>query len=123
MNYFLLGNIYRKGTEAAYRNGFQIVIMEWRYNSFCIISYPYFAQRMLQMRIITVIEGVRQRFGIVNEQAFTWIGVLLQFINADVWLSGLEIIVLSVLEILIELTLIVTESIVVVISLIRGVRL
>jgi len=39
------------------------------------LGFTYFvtAERFRQMRIMTKIEGVRKRFGVVNEQVFTWL--------------------------------------------------
>jgi SSS family solute:Na+ symporter len=51
------------------------------------------AHRFRRMRVITAMDGVRDRFGPVNEQVFTWVQVPVSVIYAGIWLNGLAIIV------------------------------
>ncbi|MEX0330329.1 MAG: sodium:solute symporter family protein [Puniceicoccaceae bacterium] len=48
--------------------------------------------RFRRMRVITPIEGVRDRFGHKNEQVFTWIQVPMSVVYAGIWLNGLGIV-------------------------------
>jgi SSS family solute:Na+ symporter len=50
------------------------------------------AHRFRRMRVITAIDGVRDRFGPVNEQVFTWVQVPVSVIYAGIWLNGLAIV-------------------------------
>lgn len=49
--------------------------------------------RFRRMRVVTAMDGVRDRFGPVNEQVFTWVQVPVSLIYAGIWLNGLAIIV------------------------------
>ncbi|HSH10137.1 MAG TPA: hypothetical protein VK995_07085, partial [Oceanipulchritudo sp.] len=50
------------------------------------------AHRFRRMRVITPIEGVRDRFGHTNEQVFTWLQVPMSVVYAGIWLNGLGIV-------------------------------
>ncbi len=89
-----------------------------------IVSYVfaawYFARRFRQMRVDTPTEGVRRRFGSVNEQFFTWVIIPLSVINAGVWLNGLGVFASAVFKADITITIYVTGIVVLLISLIGG---
>ena len=57
-----------------------------------LMNYLYFAPKFRQLRVVTVIEAIRMRFGKVNEQVFTWSGMPNSVISAGIWLNGLAII-------------------------------
>ncbi len=49
--------------------------------------------RFRRMRVVTAMDGVRDRFGKINEQVFTWVQVPVSVVYAGIWLNGLAIIV------------------------------
>lgn len=49
--------------------------------------------RFRRMRVVTAMDGVRDRFGPVNEQVFTWVQVPVSVVYAGIWLNGLAIVV------------------------------
>ena len=61
-----------------------------------IIGWAFFATRLRQMRLITAIDGVRRRFGKVNEQFFNWLSILRAPLGGGVWLLGLSVILTTV---------------------------
>jgi len=76
----------------AYTDGFTVAII-FLANAFgYLMNYLYFAPKFRQLRVVTVIQAVRQRFGSKNEQVFTWTGMPNSVINAGIWLNGLAII-------------------------------
>lgn len=85
-----------------------------------VAAYFYFARRFRQMRVDTPTEGVRRRFGSVNEQFFTWVIIPLSVINAGVWLNGLGVFASAVFKADITTTIYVTGAVVLLISLIGG---
>ncbi|MFM2480872.1 sodium:solute symporter family protein [Celerinatantimonas sp. YJH-8] len=85
-----------------------------------VAAYFYFARRFRQMRVDTPTEGVRRRFGPVNEQFFTWVIIPLSVINAGVWLNGLGVFASAVFKADIVTTIWVTGIVVLLISLIGG---
>lgn len=79
-------------------------------------NYLFFAAMSRQMRVVTPIEGIRMRFGKVNEQVFTWASVPYSIIQAGIWLNGLAIFVAAVFNIPMSTTIIITGLIVVLMS-------
>ncbi|PMH45040.1 transporter [Vibrio sp. 10N.286.49.B3] len=76
----------------AYTDGFAVAIL-FLANAFgYLMNYLYFAPKFRQLRVVTVIEAVRMRFGNTNEQVFTWSGMPNSVISAGIWLNGLAII-------------------------------
>lgn len=51
------------------------------------VNYLFFAARARQMRVISPIEGIRLRFGKINEQVFTWANVPQFDLGANVVLA------------------------------------
>lgn len=61
-----------------------------------IIGFLIFATRLRQMRLITAIDGVRRRYGKVNEQFFNWLSILRSPLLGGAWLLGLAMILTTV---------------------------
>ncbi len=75
----------------AYTAGFQVALL-FLGNAFgYFINYRYTAARMRQLNVVTGIEGVRKRYGRVNEQVFTWAAFPMRLIQAGTWLSALGV--------------------------------
>ncbi len=85
---------------------------------FC--NYLFFAAKSRQMRVVTPLEGIRMRFGKVNEQIFTWANVPLSILQAGIWLNGLSVFTAAVLGLTINQTIIGTGLIVLFMSLVGG---
>lgn len=79
-------------------------------------NYLFFAAKARQMRVVTPIEGIRLRFGKVNEQVFTWAAVPYSILQAGIWLNGLAIFVAAVFKISMPATIVITGLIVVLMS-------
>ena len=76
----------------AYNDGFTVAMI-FCANAFgYFMNYAYFAPKFRQLRVVTVIQAVRQRFGSKNEQVFTWTSMPTSVINAGIWLNSLAII-------------------------------
>ncbi|WP_217543039.1 sodium:solute symporter family protein [Vibrio metschnikovii] len=85
-----------------------------------VFAYFFFARRFRQMRVDTPTEGVKRRFGEVNEQFFTWVIIPLSVINAGVWLNGLGVFASAVFNADIVTTIWITGLAVLAISLLSG---
>ncbi len=83
-------------------------------------NYLFFAAKSRQMRVVTPIEGVRLRFGPVNEQAFTLAAVPVSIISAGIWLNSLAIFASAVFNIPMPTTILITGAIVVLMSVTGG---
>ncbi|WP_105901207.1 sodium:solute symporter family protein [Vibrio gangliei] len=104
----------------AFSDGFAILFVFFGNMLAYVFAYFYFARRFRQMRVDTPTEGVRRRFGSVNEQFFTWVIIPLSVINAGVWLNGLGVFASAVFDADIITTIYVTGAAVLAISLISG---
>ncbi|MBM7035080.1 sodium:solute symporter family transporter [Vibrio ulleungensis] len=92
----------------AFSDGFVVVIL-FLANAFgYFMNYIYFAPKFRQLRVVTAIEAIRQRFGKTSEQFYTWAGMPDSLISAGVWLNGLAIFVAAVFNIPMEATIVVT---------------
>ncbi|TVU71199.1 sodium:solute symporter family transporter [Cobetia crustatorum] len=104
----------------AYNDGFAVAII-FMANAFgYLMNYLYFAPRFRQLRVITVIQAIRQRFGSVNEQVFTWSSMPTSIINAGIWLNGLAIVTSGLFGYDMETTIIVTGLVVLFMSVTGG---
>lgn len=80
----------------------------------------WFGPKLRQLRVITAMQAVRQRFGRASEQTFTWITLPLQMLTAGIWLYGLGVFLSAVFNIDVGLTIAITGVSVVIISLVGG---
>ncbi len=104
----------------AYNDGFTVAII-FIANAFgYLMNFLYFAPKFRQLRVVTVIQAVRQRFGSKNEQVFTWTGMPNSVINAGIWLNGLAIIASGIFGVDIETTIWATGIVVLVMSVTGG---
>ncbi|WP_386081947.1 transporter [Vreelandella sp. F11] len=104
----------------AYDDGFAVAII-FIANAFgYLMNYLYFAPRFRQLRVITVIQAMRLRFGKVNEQVFTWSGMPNSIIAAGIWLNGLAIVASGVFGYDMETTIIITGLVVLFMSVTGG---
>lgn len=104
----------------AYSDGFVVVIL-FLANAFgYFVNYMYFAPKFRQLRVVTGIEAIRQRFGKTSEQFFTWGGMPDSLISAGIWLNGLAIFVAAVFDIPMEATIIVTGLVLMLMSVTGG---
>ena len=83
-------------------------------------NYLYFAPRFRQMRVVTVIEALRLRFGTKNEQVFAWVSMFTTSITAGIGLNGLAIVTSSLFDFSMETTIIATGLVVIVMSVTGG---
>jgi solute:Na+ symporter, SSS family len=104
----------------AYNDGFAVLAVFVGNMAAYLFAYFYFARRFRQMRVDTPTEGVKKRFGSVNEQFFTWVIIPLSVINAGVWLNGLGVFASAVFDADIITTIYVTGFAVLAISLLSG---
>lgn len=104
----------------AFNDGFAVLAVFVGNMVAYVFAIFYFARRFRQMRVDTPTEGVKRRFGSVNEQFFTWVIIPLSVINAGVWLNGLGVFASAVFNADIITTIYVTGAAVLVISLLSG---
>lgn len=104
----------------AYNDGFAVAMI-FVANAFgYLMNYLYFAPKFRQLRVVTVIEAVRMRFGSTNEQVFTWSSMPNSVISAGVWLNGLAIIASGIFGFDMTTTIVLTGVVVLLMSVTGG---
>ncbi len=104
----------------AYSNGLMILII-FLGNSFgYFCAYLFSAPRFRQMRVITPMEAIRDRFGKTNEQFFTWIWLPIGIFYAGIWLMGISSFVSVVFGMNIKLTIISVGLVVLIMASLGG---
>jgi Na+/proline symporter len=104
----------------AYGDGWPIMVIYLANAVGFFINAAWFGPKIRQLRVVTGMEAVRQRFGRASEQTFTWITLPLQMLTAGIWLYGLGVFFSAAFDIDVELTIIVTGITVLFISLLGG---
>jgi SSS family solute:Na+ symporter len=104
----------------AYADGWPIMIIYVGNAIGFFVNAAWFGPKIRQLRVVTGMEAVRQRFGRVSEQTFTWITLPLQMLSAGIWLYGLGVFFSAAFNLEVTLTIAVTGISVLLISLIGG---
>ncbi len=104
----------------AFNDGFAVLAVFFGNAVGYFFNYLFFAAKSRQMRVITPIEGVRLRYGKVNEQAFTLASLPISIIQAGIWLNGLAVFAAAVFNVDMNTTIVVTGAIVVLMSVTGG---
>ena len=75
----------------AYQDGTLVALIFLANAAGFFINYVWFAPRFRRMRIVSWTEAIRERFGAVNEQVFTWLQIPMSLVYAAIWLNGLAV--------------------------------
>ena len=117
---FISAVTYTGAAGKAYETGTFVFVVYFANGLGFFISYMYFSYRFRQTRVITAVEVVRDRFGKVNEQFFTWMVIPFGFIHGGVWLYSLGIIVSTIFGLPMNLTILSVGIAVLIVSLLGG---
>jgi SSS family solute:Na+ symporter len=104
----------------AYDDGWPIMVIYLANAVGFFVNAAWFGPKIRQLRVVTGMEAVRQRFGRASEQTFTWITLPLQMLTAGIWLYGLGVFFSAAFDIEVGLTILVTGLSVLLISLLGG---
>jgi SSS family solute:Na+ symporter len=104
----------------AYREGWPIIVIYFGNALGFLINALHFAPKFRQLRVVTGVEAIRQRFGRVSEQVFVWLGLPLGLMQAGIWLNSLGVFFAAVFGGDLMLTIAVTGLVVLVMALIGG---
>jgi len=85
-----------------------------------LCNYFITARKFRRMRVVTAIEGVRDRYGHTNEQIFTWLQVPMSVVYAGIWLNGLGIVASGFFNVSPNLTIWIVGAVVVFMSVSGG---
>ncbi|MBK1876456.1 sodium:solute symporter family transporter [Pelagicoccus mobilis] len=106
--------------SAAYNDGWGVVTIYVGNALGFTINYFYFAARSRQMRAITTVEAVRERFDKFSQQFYTWLSIPLGVVGGSGWLFGLCLFISISFDIQLEMAIIITGSIVITSTLLGG---
>lgn len=104
----------------AYEFGLVILVIYLANALGFFLNFTTFAPWFRQMRVITVMQAVRRRFGPGSEQFFTWLQLPIQILYAAIWLFGLAVFAASVFGMNLPLTIVVTGLVVLLIATLGG---
>jgi SSS family solute:Na+ symporter len=104
----------------AYQDGTIIMVLYFANAVGFFCNYLFFAPRFRQMRLITGMQGVRERFGKGSEQFFTWLQIPLGVLYAGIWLNGLAVFLSAAFGFNLQATIIVTGLVVLTYAMIGG---
>jgi Na+/proline symporter len=104
----------------AYSAGWPIFVVFFANAVGFAFNAVYFAPRARQIRLVTAIQAVRERFSRANEQLFTWLQIPLGVLYAGIWLNGLAVFLSAAFGFDLEATILVTGLVVVIMTLFGG---
>ena len=104
----------------AYQDGTLVALIFFANSVGFFINYAWFAPRFRRMRLVSPIEAVRERFGPVNEQIFTWLQIPMSLVYASIWLNGLAVFAAAVFGFDMQQTIWVVGIVVIVLSVAGG---
>jgi len=85
-----------------------------------VLNAVYFAPRFRQLRVITSVEAIRQRFGAVSEQVMMWLQIPLSTLQAAIHLNALGVFFAAIFGLDLTWTIVATGSVVVFMTLVGG---
>jgi SSS family solute:Na+ symporter len=74
----------------AYTDGLMVAVIFFGNGVGYFIAYLWSAAKFRQIRVVTPMEGVRDRFGKFNEQFFTWIWLPIGTLYGGIWLNAVS---------------------------------
>ncbi|MBI5690805.1 MAG: transporter [Verrucomicrobia bacterium] len=104
----------------AYVDGWPVAIIYVGNSLGFLINALHFAPKFRQLRVITAVEAIRQRFGRGSEQVFTWLQIPLGTLQAGIWLNALGVFFSAVFGLDLSATIIATGLVVLLMALVGG---
>jgi SSS family transporter len=104
----------------AYTDGWPVAVIYVGNSVGFIINALHFAPKFRQLRVITAVEAIRQRFGRASEQVFTWLQIPLGTLQAGIWLNALGVFFSAVFGLDLSTTIVATGLVVLVMALLGG---
>jgi solute:Na+ symporter, SSS family len=104
----------------AYSDGWPIAIIYLGNALGFVVNALHFAPKFRQLRVVTGVEAIRQRFDRASEQVFTWLQLPFGLLQAGIWLNSLAVFFAAVFNLDVALTIVVTGVVVLVMALLGG---
>ncbi len=103
-----------------YQMGFFMIILYWLWIPAYLILYFYLARRFRQMRIITVADGIKRRYGRFTEQFWIWVQIPANLMIGSMWLMTVSIFMSAAVDISLNWCILVLGIVVTAVSLGAG---
>ncbi|MEN8662904.1 MAG: hypothetical protein ABF330_10490 [Lentimonas sp.] len=103
-----------------YEMGFFMIVLYWLWIPAYLILYFFLAARYRQMRIITVADGIKRRYGRFTEQFWIWVQIPANMMIGAMWLMTVSIFMSAAVGIPLNICIIVLGVVVTVVSLGAG---
>lgn len=103
-----------------YEMGFFMIVLYWLWIPAYLILYFFLAARYRQMRIITVADGIKRRYGRFTEQFWIWVQIPANMMIGAMWLMTVSIFMSAAVGIPLNICIIVLGIVVTVVSLGAG---
>lgn len=104
----------------AYDHGLVVLVLYWANAGTWLLAACCFGAWFRQLRVVTVMEAVRQRLGRTNEQVFTWLEIPMRVLIGGIWLYGLAIFISPVLQLDLHASILLCGAIVIVVVTLGG---
>ena len=104
----------------AYTDGWPVMVIFVANAVGFVLNAVYFAPRFRQLRVITSVEAIRQRFGAVSEQVMMWLQIPLSTLQAAIHLNALGVFFAAIFGLDLTWTLLVTGAVVLFMTLVGG---
>jgi solute:Na+ symporter, SSS family len=104
----------------AYTDGWPIMAIYVANTVGFVLNAVYFAPRFRQLRVITAVEAIRQRFGRASEQVMMWLQIPLSTLQAAIHLNALGVFFAAVFGLDLTWTMMVTGVVVLLMALLGG---
>ena len=103
-----------------YEMGFFMIVLYWLWIPAYLILYFFLAERFRQMRIITVADGIKRRYGRFTEQFWIWVQIPANMMIGAMWLMTVSIFMSAAVGLPLNICIIVLGIVVTVVSLGAG---
>lgn len=104
----------------AYADGWPVMVIFVANAVGFVLNAVFFAPRFRQLRVITSVEAIRQRFGAVSEQVMMWLQIPLSTLQAAIHLNALGVFFAAIFGLDLTWTLLVTGTVVLFMTLVGG---
>ncbi|HTQ32470.1 MAG TPA: hypothetical protein VMI53_14770, partial [Opitutaceae bacterium] len=104
----------------AYVDGPLVLVIYFGNGLGCFLGYLWSAKKFRQMRVVTPMEGIRDRFGKFNEQFFTWVWIPIGIVYAAIWLNAVSTFVSIVFGMNMTLTIVMVGLVVLIVAFFGG---
>ena len=111
---------FTAAASRVYEMGFLMVILYWLWVPAYLLLYFYLASRFRQMRVITVADAIKRRFGRITEQFWVWVQVPCNMMIAAMWLMTVSIFISAAVGIPLNLCILVLGAAVTCVSIGAG---